>query len=97
MVTEQMDMLDKPDARPADTSTIDATGFVGRKVKLVEEVAANGEAIVVLEDGRTVEFHGADSHFYPHEGVLFTETETPDGDDAETWVFAENIVAVHRH
>lgn len=97
MVHEQMDILGEEDARPEDTQTVNSSGIIARRVALVEEIAENGEAIVVTEDGRTLEFHGDDSHFYPREGVLFTEAETPDGDDAETWVFAEDIVSVQRH
>lgn len=97
MVSEQMDILDEGEARPSDTSTVDQHGVVGRKVTLIEEIAENGEAIVTTRDGRTIEFHGDDSHFYPHEGVMFTETETPAGEDAESWVFAEEVVSVQRH
>lgn len=92
-----MDMLDEGDARPDKTSTVDYNSHTARKVLLVKEIAENGEAIVTTRDGQTVEFHGADSHFYPYEGVMFTETETAAGDDAETWVFGEDVISVQRH
>ena len=86
MVSEQMDMLGVDEAHPPDS-----------KIKLVKEIAANGEAIVTFEDGRTVEFHGDDTYFYTTKGVIFTETETPDGDEADSWFFADDIVSVQRH
>lgn len=89
MVSEQMDMLDRDDAEPSHhTST---------KINLVREIANNGEAIVTFEDGRTVEFHGDDTHFYTNHDAMFTETETPDGDEAESWFFADEIVSIQRH
>lgn len=96
MVSDRMDMLGDTEARPDDTSTIDSRGPIGRKVRLVEEVASSGEAIVELRSGDTVEFHGDDSYFFPHEGIVFTEGEV-DGDDAESWYFAEDFQSVHRH
>lgn len=87
MVSEQQDMLGRDEARPISDS----------KLKLVQEIAEGGEAIVTFEDGRTVEFHGDDTHTYIGKGILFTETETPDGDEAESWFFADQIVSVQRH
>lgn len=92
MVSEQKDMLSFDDARPAETSTVDRYSEPYRKISIVEEVAENGEAILHLNDGRTIEVHGHDAHFFPYEGVLFTEAS-----DAETWVFGEEIVDVQRH
>lgn len=92
MVSEHMDMLDETDGRPDDTSTVDQNSEPYRKVRLVEEVAENGEAILELTNGDTVEVHGHDAYFYEYEGTIFTEHE-----DAETWIFAEDIVTVRRH
>lgn len=87
MVSEQMDMLGRDDAKPANNGAL----------SLVNEIMENGEAIVTFEDGRTVEFHGDDTYVYPDENVIFTETETPDGEEAESWFLAEHIVSVQRH
>lgn len=87
MVSEQMDMLSRDDAAPSGNTTL----------QLVEEIADNGEAIVTFEDGRVVEFHADDTHFYHDAGVLFTETDDPDGDESESWFFADQIVSVQRH
>jgi hypothetical protein len=86
MVSENKDMLFRGDARPPANT-----------IRLVREIAENGEAIVTLTDGRTIEIHGHDSHFYRDRGVIFTESETPDGEDAETWVMEDEIVSVQRH
>jgi hypothetical protein len=87
-----MDMLGKNDARPDDTSTVDKHSEPYRKVRVVEEVAENGEAILELTNGDTVEVHGHDAYFFDYEGVIFTDHE-----DAETWIFAGDIVTVRRH
>jgi hypothetical protein len=87
MVSDTMDMLSRPDAHPETDS----------KIQLVAKIANNGEAIVTFEDGSVEEFHGDDTHFYPAEGVIFTESEDPDGNDAESWFFADEIVKVQRH
>jgi len=87
MVSDQMDMLSRDDAAPAGDT------FLG----LVEEIAENGEAIVTFQDGRVVEFHADDSHFYHDAGVVFTETDDPDGDEAESWFRAAKMVSVQRH
>lgn len=90
MVTNQMDMLGYDEAEPSDPT----------KIGLVEEIAENGEAIVTFEDGRVVEFHGDDTHFYPDKGlsgVMFTEDDDPAGEEAESWFFADEIVSVQRH
>lgn len=79
-----MDMLDESDARPDDTSTVAKRSESYRKVRVVEEVAENGEAILELTNGDTVEVHGHDAYFYDYEGVIFTEY-----DDAETWIFED--------
>lgn len=92
MVSEQMDMLGESEARPDDTSTVEKHSEPYRKVRVVEEVAENGEAILELTNGDTVEVHGHDAYFFDYEGVIFTEH-----DDAETWIFAEDIVTVRRH
>jgi len=93
MVSEQMDMLDEDDARPEQTSTVDPLTDEYRKVEVIESIAENGEAIIELRDGSTEEIHGHDSHFFPYEGVVFTEDEK----DREAWLFAEEIVSVRRH
>ena len=60
MVSETMDMLDESDARPDDTSTVEKHSEPYRKVRVVEELAENGEAILQLTNGDTVEVHGHD-------------------------------------
>lgn len=92
MVSERMDMLDKSDARPDDTSTVERHSKPFRKSRVVKEVAENGEAILELNNGDTVEVHGHDAYFFEYEGVIFTEH-----DDAEMWIFAEEIATVRRH
>lgn len=91
MVSEQMDMLDEDHARPDSDAVV--TEDTVRRIELVSEIAENGEAIVGLTDGRTVEIHGHDAHFFPYEGVVMTESES----DSELWIFAEEIVSVERH
>ena len=81
-------MLDYDDAEPSGSS----------KIALLEELASNGEAIVTLVDGSTVEVHEHDTHFYPLSGsCFFTETETDDGGEAESWFYADQIVSIQRH
>jgi len=92
MVADTMDMLGRDEAQPDSVHPIE----------LAAEIAANGEAIVTLEDGRVVELHGDDTYFYTNEsgfdpGIIFTETETPGGDEAETWIVADSIVSIQRH
>lgn len=87
MVSEMMDMLGQEDARPSGPG----------KIELVREIAENGEAIVTFQNGDIVEFHADDTHFYPESNALFTETDDPDGDEAESWYFADQIVSVQRH
>lgn len=87
MVSEQMDMLGYDEAEPTGSS----------KIELVQEIAENGEAIVRFEDGTVEEFHADDAHFYSDSGAIFTEADDPDGEDAESWFFADQIVSVQRH
>jgi len=87
MVSDQMDMLSRDDAAPSGNS----------KITLVKEIAENGEAIVTFEDGRVVEFHADDTHFYADSNAMFTEADDPDGEEAESWFFADQIVSVQRH
>lgn len=95
MVSDQMDMLPQEEAEPE--SDIEAGHEARRKIALIEEIAANGEAILTLIDGSVVEVHGDDTHFYPNRGVFFTEAETDAGEEAESWYFAEDIISVQRH
>lgn len=92
MVSERKDMLPHGEARPANASTVAQGSTPYRKAKLVEEIAENGEAILELQNGDTIEVHGHDSYFFAYEGVIFTEHN-----DSETWIFAEDIVTVSRH
>lgn len=92
MVSERKDMLPHREARPDDTSTVEKHGEPFRKVRVAEEVAENGEAILQLTDGSTVEVHGHDAYFFDYEGVIFTEH-----DDTEMWIFGEEIVSIQRH
>lgn len=85
MVSSKKDMLSREDAMPDAES----------KADLVRQIAEGGEAILLLSDGSTVEVHGHDTYFYP--GVLFTESDLAGQDDAETWIFTDDIVAILRH
>lgn len=87
MVSEQMDMLGHDDAEPTGSS----------KIELVQEIANNGEAIVRFEDGTVEEFHADDTHFYMNANAMFTEADDPNGAEAESWFFADQIVSVQRH
>jgi len=87
MVSKQMDMLGYDEAEPESTT----------RIGLVEEIAENGEAIVTFQDGTVEEFHGDDTHFYPEKGVMFTEADDPNGEEAESWFFDSMIVSVQRH
>lgn len=84
-----MDMLGYDAAKPKSTTN--------SKIALVEEIAHNGEAIVTFQDGTVEEFHGDDTHFYEEQGVLFTEADDPNGEEAESWFFDDQIVSVQRH
>jgi hypothetical protein len=92
MVSERKDMLPQTEARPDNTSTVEQGSTPYRKTELIEEIAENGEAILELQNGDTIEVHGHDAYFFAYEGVIFTEHE-----DSETWIFAEDIVTVSRH
>ena len=95
MVREMMDMLGEADAEPEYEAEV--SDEVVRKLMLAEEVAKNGEAILTLIDGSHIEVHNDDTHFYPARGVFFTEEDDPDGDEAESWYFAEDVISVQRH
>lgn len=95
MVSDQMDMLPQEEAKPE--SDIEAGHEARRKIALIEEIAANGEAILTLIDGDVIEAHADDTHFYPERGVLFREEDDPNGEEAESWYFAEDIISVQRH
>lgn len=97
MVSEQKDMLGYNEAEPRAESGTSTMKTASPKLRLVEEIASTGEAIVTFEDGTVVEFHGSDIHMYPDTGVIFTETDGPDGQGAESWFFADEIVSVQRH
>lgn len=95
MVSDQMDMLPREDAEPE--SELEVGAQAQRKIALIEEIAANGEAILTLFTGEVVEAHADDTHFYPERGVLFMEEDDPNGEEAESWYFAEDIISVQRH
>lgn len=103
MVSEKMDMLGREEAEPApvDVEGLEEPLRVGtqaiRKISLIQEVASNGEAILTLRDGGVIEAHADDTHFYPRRGVLFKEEDDPEGEEAESWYFAEDIISVQRH
>lgn len=87
MVSKQMDMLGYDEAKPEYVS----------KIGLIKEIAENGEAIVRFEDGTVEEFHGDDTYFYTEPGVMFKEADDPNGEEAESWFFADEVVSVQRH
>lgn len=95
MVSKQMDMLSREEAEPEESEPTHRAAK--RKCALIREIAENGEAIITLKDGRTTEVHGDDTHFYIQPGIFFTEDETPNGEEAETWYFAEDVLSVQRH
>jgi hypothetical protein len=95
MVSEQMDMLSRDEAEPANNHSADKK--TQRKCRLIEEIAENGEAIITFKNSHTTEVHGDDTHFFPARGIFFTEDETPDGEEAETWYFAEDVLSLQRH
>ena len=90
-----MDMLGEEDAEPEYEAEVSEEAV--RKLMLVEEIAKNGEAILHLINGHHIEVHNDDTHFYPERGVFFTEEDDPDGDEAESWYFAEDVISVQRH
>jgi hypothetical protein len=96
MVSSQMDMLSEEDAQPENHEII-VSDNAKRKIMLIREIADNGEAILNLRNGYSTEVHADDTHFYPEHGVFFTEDDDPEGEEAESWYFAEDIISVQRH
>jgi len=90
-----MDMLPEEEAEPTTDLTAEPTAQ--RKCELIQEIAQNGEAIITFKNQHTTEVHGDDTHFYNEQGIFFTEDETPDGEEAETWYFAEDVLSLQRH
>ncbi|EGQ44273.1 MAG: hypothetical protein J07AB43_00390 [Candidatus Nanosalina sp. J07AB43] len=97
MVSDMMDMLGRDEAEPEELEQYEAPAHAQLMIELVEEIASDGEAIVTFNNNHTTEFHGDDTHFYTEYGVMFTEDETPDGEEAETWYSGRDIVSVQRH
>jgi hypothetical protein len=98
MVSNQMDMLERADAQPQSvTEDIEVDARARRKIALIQEIAENGEAIINLRNGYSTEVHADDTHFYVDIGVFFTEDDDPEGEEAESWYFAEDIISVQRH
>lgn len=87
MVSNNRDILDRRDAAPT----------TGNRIEQVGEIITTGEALVTLTSGDVVECHHSDTHIYKDADTLFTEHEDPDGNDAETWIQADEIVMVQRH
>lgn len=96
MVSSQMDMLSEKDAQP-ENYKITASNNAKRKIMLIREIAENGEAILNFRNGYSTEVHADDTHFYAEHGVFFTEDDDPEGEEAESWYFAEDIISVQRH
>lgn len=83
MVSEKLDLPDRDDVRPTRTG----------KMQLLKELTELGEAEAYLSDGRVVELHDYDTHFFMDAGVVYRKTEEED----DEWIFAEEVVSVLIH
>jgi len=96
MVSDKMDMLSEEEAEPEHVDIV-ASDDTQRKTMLIGEIADGGEAILNFKNGYSTEVHGDDTHFFLEHGVFFTEDEDAEGEEAETWYFAEDVISVQRH